>query len=252
MRGRMSGWRVGVCGALGLAALPASVAPAAAQTVGTAFGPTVNRGDRNGEYRIAVVPEEDGEPTRVTQRIHIQQALNDTVRLRGIVQGSDGETGDFEFRFFQAELLWQTVEETPQGYASGLRLDARVNEGDDRAHQLGFNWIHQWSFGDGWRVRALALFDVEAGARAREGVDLETRFVLSRKLDNGLRVGVESYNDFGNTDRGLGSFSDQGHAVGPVISGSLGGGINWFAGPLFGVSDGADTIDVRLHLARAF
>lgn len=248
----MTGWRVTLCGAVGLAALPASLAPATAQTVGTAFGPVVDAGDRSADYRIALVPEEGDQDTAITQRIHVQQALNDTVRLRGILQGSDGDTGAFEFSFFQAELLWQTVEETAGGYSSGFRFDARVNEGDDRAHQLGLNWIHQWSLGEGWRVRALALVDVEAGARARDGIDLETRFQISRRLQNGLRVGVESYNDFGNTDRGLGSFRDQSHAVGPVIGGALGGGVEWFAGPLFGLSDGADDLDLRLHIGRAF
>ena len=74
------------------------LAPAAlAQNVGGVFGPGVRDGDRSAEYRGAFVPEEDGRDSRSVHRLHYQYALNDSVRLRGVVQGSDVNSSSLEY-----------------------------------------------------------------------------------------------------------------------------------------------------------
>lgn len=239
-------------GAVLAGGLALCAAPAAAQTVGSVFGPEVNEGDRAAEWRSAFAPGEDGEDDRHAHRLHYEQALNGSVRLRGIVQGSTGDRDELEFNFVQAELLWQTVERTPGGYSSAFRFDARLNEGDDRANQLGVNWTNQWVFGEGWRLRGLVLLDADVGERARDGLFVETRLGLTRRLDNGLRIGVHSHNDYGNTDAGFGSFEEQEHRLGPVVSGSFGEGWSWFFGSLFGLSDAADDVDLQLRIGRDF
>lgn len=226
--------------------------PATAQTVGGVFGPEVDAGERSWEWRSAFVPGEDGADDSHTHRLHYQQALNGSVRLRGIVQGSTGDRDRLEFNFVQAELLWQTVERTEGGYSSAFRFDARLNEGDDRSHQLGANWVHQWVFGEGWRIRGLVLLDADVGARARDGLFVETRLGLSRRLENGLRVGITSFNDYGNSDAGFGSFDEQEHRLGPVFSGGFDEGWSWYAGALLGLSDGADDVDLQVRLTRDF
>lgn len=235
--------------------LGAGAMSAHAQNVSSVFGPGVDPGERAIQYRLGIEPGEDGGDTEYAHRFHGQYALNDAVRLRAITQVSSGDTGDgdLEFDYVQGELLWQYQESGADGYAAGFRFDYRLNEGDDRADQIGANWTHQWALANDWRFRAILLLDVDVGEGARDGLFVESRMSLTRKLDNGLRIGLDSFNDYGDTDSGFGSFQDQGHQLGPVISGDLGGtGWEWFFGPLFGLSDGAPDTDIQLRLGRAF
>ncbi|MEO0466442.1 MAG: hypothetical protein AAF216_07845 [Pseudomonadota bacterium] len=225
---------------------------AAAQTVGSVFGPGVNADDRQWEYRIGIAPDEgDNGDAAINQRLHYQHALNDSVRLRGIVQGANSNDGDWEFRFVQGELVWQVIEKTPRGHQGGFRFDFRLNEGDDGANQFGLNWTSQLDLDNGWRLRGLILLDADVGDRARDGVFIETRMAASRKLENGLRISLDSFNIYGNSDAGFGNFNDQQHQLGPSVSGPIGtDGWGWFAGALFGVSDGADETNFQFRLTK--
>lgn len=223
---------------------------ASAQTTGTVFGPDVNADDREFEYRIAAgYPDSDGKAD-FAHRIHYQQALNDTLRWRALASWSDGAGADFEFDHVQAELVWQLVERTPGGYSTALRFDGRIAEGDDVPHEIGVNWTNQWRLNEEWRVRALLLFDRDVGPRSDDDWIMETRASVYRSLDNGLSVGLESFNEFGGVDAGFGGFDDQAHQLGPVVSGDLVAGVEWSGGVLFGLSDGADDLDFMLRLTR--
>lgn len=230
-------------------ALTASGA-AAAQTTGTVFGPETAPGDREIEYRIAAGFAEAGGDAALAHRFHYQQAMGEALRWRAIIAWDDPAGGDFELDHVQAELLWQIVERTPGGFSSGLRFDARVSEGDDVPHEIGVNWTSQWVLGGGWRARALLLLDRDVGPRANDDWIVETRASLYRSLDNGLALGIESFNEFGGIDAGFGGFDDQSHQLGPVVSGDLAFGVEWSAGVLFGLSDGADDQDLMLRLTR--
>lgn len=238
-------------GAIGVWVLSASMSLAAAQSVSGVFGPTVNADNRELEYRLGLAQDANDDWASVS-RLHYQQGLNDTFRLRGVIQFSDPGDGPAEFRFFQAELLWQTVEQTEAGYSAAFRLDARLAEGDDGAHRLGVNWVHQWVFGGGWRARAIALTSHEVGSNARDGFNLAFRTSLSRRLGNGVRLSLEQYATLGNTDRGLGRFDEQRHTIGPALSGSFSDAWGWYLSTQFGVSDAAADTDFKVRLTRGF
>ena len=220
-----------------------------AQTTGTVFGPETSAGDREVEYRIAAGVEESGSDASLAHRLHYQQAINDSLRWRAIISWTDPAGGDFELDHVQGELLWQIIERTPGGFSSGLRFDARLSEGDDVPHEIGVNLTNQWVAGD-WRVRALVLFDRDVGPQSNDDWILETRASLYRSLDNGLSLGLESFNEFGGLDEGFGGFDDQSHQLGPVVSGDLAFGVEWSAGVLFGLSF-AGVIGTVYHLGGA-
>ena len=224
---------------------------AAAQSVAGVFGPTVNADNRELELRIGAAQDANDDWSTVS-RLHYQRGLNDTFRLRGLVQFADPGDGPAEFKFFQAELLWQTVEQTQSGYSAAFRLDARIAEGDDGANRLGVNWVHQWKLGDGWQVRAIGLVSREVGSNARDGVNLAFRSGISRRMANGLKLGFEQYSSLGNTDSGLGGFDDQKHTAGPTISGPLNEHWGWYLGVQFGLSEAANDEDFKFRLTRRF
>ena len=221
---------------------------AAAQTTGTVFGPDVDADEREFSYRVAAEYEDAGGEAGFAHRIHYQQAINGALRWRALASWSDPAGGDFEFDHVQGELVWQLVERTPAGYSTALRFDARLAE--EAPHEIGVNWTNQWIIAEGWRARGLVLFDRDVGDGANEDWILETRASLYRSLGNGLSLGVESFNEFGGLDAGFGGFDDQSHQIGPVLSGDLIKGVEWSAGVLFGLSDGAADQDVMLRLSR--
>lgn len=228
----------------------AAASSASAQNVSSVFSPVIDSDDHEMEFRAGF--NVDGDTSEAAYRLHYQRALNDAVRLRAIVGYADPAGGDLEPTYLQGELQWQFVEAGETGWASALRTDVRINEGDDRSHQLGVNWTNQWQLENGLRIRAIALFDTDFGDRARDGVFFETRTSFSRKLDNGLRIGFETFSDFGDTDSGFGGFDDQAHSIGPALEGGFNDQWSWYAGVQLGVSDGANDQDVQLRVTRGF
>ena len=222
-----------------------------AQTTSGVHGPSVSAEDRSFEYRSAFSPGEDGGMDRFSHRLHYQHSLNDSFRLRGIVSGSNRELGDLEFTHIQGELLWQFVENRDHGWDSGIRFEARLSDGDDSPSRVGINWTNQVGFGDGWRLRGLIQSTVDVGERRRDGATIETRASLTRKLENGVRLGTELFNSYGRTTS-LGSFQSQSHRIGPVVSFNLTEDWALAARALVGISDGARDLDFGLWLNRSF
>lgn len=222
-----------------------------AQTVGGVFGPTVNANEQEAELRMALVLDENTKQGTIA-RLHYQSAFDDRFRWRGVLQLADLPGRDFEVRHVQLELLWQTVKRTEGGYESGIRFDVRATPQDDRAERLGANWIHQWRFGEGWRVRAIARANVEVGPAANDGINLGFRSSLTRRLDNGVRYGLENFSRLGNTDSGLGRFGDQRHTVGPVVRGPLNDAWEWYTSVQVGLTERSDAQTWQFRLTRTF
>lgn len=226
-----------------------SSASALAQTTSSVSGPEITAGEREVAYRVAAGVGETVDDAAFAHRIHYQQAVSDQLRWRLRAAWRDPEGGDLDLDHLQAELHWQIIERTPGGYSSGLRFTARSVLRDGRADRVGTSWTNQWALQDRWRVRAMVSVDREIGPDARDDWLVETRASLYRSLENGLSLGVESFNDFGGLEAGFGSFNDQSHQIGPVVSGDLAAGVEWSAGVLFGLSDGADDQDLMLRLS---
>lgn len=223
-----------------------------AQSVGGVFGPNIKEGDRTAEYRLALAPANNSDDVIFVHRVHYQQAFNESWRARGVVQLADNQAGGHDFNFFQAELQWQFLEENSWGLSSALRLDGRVTDEDDGADLISFNSTTQWNIDDDWRATAVILVARELGNNARDGINLETRASLTRKLGNTYRLGIESFNVIGNSDGGFAPANLQRHSLGPVGTASLGDGWSILGGVLFGVSDGAADTDVRFWVTKSF
>jgi len=173
-----------------------------AQNTGGVFGPTVNQGHKSLQYRGAINPDNNFGETGFAQRLHYQQAIN----------------GDFMWRILG--LFWE-LSGNDDKHKTGLRFDARLR-GDNRAEQLGLNWMNQFNFDGGWSARA-----------------------------SGHTLGVELYNNYGNTGN-IRSFNEQSHTIGPFISTSIAEKTSVFAGPLFGLSEAAPDLEARIWITQGF
>ena len=226
------------------------IAPnAMAQNTGGVFPIQVNEGHRSLQYRAAIDPDNAQDEFGFAQRLHYQQAINGDFMWRIVGQTQKTESSDFDFSFLQAELFWEMSDDEDQ-HKTGLRFDARLTDGD-RAEQLGVNWVNQFNFDNGWHARALVLSSVQIGDTAADGINLQTRARVGKKLENGPLIGVEMYNNYGRTSD-FGSFDEQSHTIGPFISTPIGNKVSRFAGPLFGFSSAAPDVEARLWLTKSF
>ncbi|XBQ14915.1 MAG: hypothetical protein ABL308_08045 [Oceanicaulis sp.] len=225
---------------------------ALAQTVSSVSGPDIKAGERELEYRLGAAFGETVDDAAFAHRVHYQQAINERLRWRVRGLWRDPSGAGITLDHVQGELHLQLIEPTPSGYSSGLRFNARAAVRDGAPDELGVTWLHQWRLDESWRVRAMASVDRELGAGASDDWFLEARASVYRSFGDGFALGVESFNDFGAMGVSFGSFDDQSHQLGPVVSGEIdAAGLEWSVGVLFGLSDGADDQDLMLRLERA-
>ena len=147
----------------------------------------------------------------------------------------------------QAELFWQLTDDK-EDYQTGLRFDARIRD-EGRAEQLGLNWMNQWKSSDAWSARFLTLTALQLGNNAADGLNIQTRGRVTYKTESKVTLGVELYNNFGNTGN-IGGFDDQSHAIGPIVSLPIDKDLSIFAGTLHGISDAAPDTEFRLWVTK--
>lgn len=218
-----------------------------AQNTGAVFSPVVTAGHKSIQYRAAVDPDNQLGKTGFAQRLHYQQSIDGDLMWRVIGQTRKTRDSDVDFDFVQAELFWD-MSEDGQNYRTGMRFDVRVRDGD-RPDQLGVNWMNQFHYNNGWSARALLLGAVEVGSNSADGVNVQTRWQLAKRLEGDRSLGVEMFNNYGNTDD-IGSFDEQSHTVGPIYSMPLNTDWAVFTGVLWGLSNSAPDTELRVWLTR--
>ena len=228
----------------------AVAAPARAQFTGGVFGPVVKEGASAVEYRASLDPDGPGGGTDLAQRVHYQTSLSDRFQLRGVVASRTVDEDKLDYDFLQAELTWQV---TPDGrrYQTGFRFDARTRD-ENRAEQIGVNWMNQYSFANGWQGRALLLSAVQVADTSSDDIALSARFQLSNTLDSGQTIGLQAYSDLGTTGR-IRAFKRVSNTAGPFVAFPLGDdGVYLRTGALFGLSDSARDAQLRVWLGKNF
>lgn len=231
-------------------ALLAGGAPAMAQNVAGAPSPVIKPGERAFGYRIAYGVADDGAPSSIAHRLHYDHAVTGNLRLRvaGTVRDRDGAAPDFAN--VAVEARWQVASRVTRGFDAGLIVNLAVPTSPGAPERLRFGLPVSVDIGEDWQVRAVAFTGVELGDNARDGALMETRFEATRRV-GGLRVGAQMFSDY-NTTAAPGGFDEQRHQLGFVAKGELLPRLKYETGALFGVSDAAADIDLRLFLSYGF
>lgn len=211
------------------------------------FPPMVEPGHQSFEYRAAVDPDNRADEVGFVQRLHYQASINTDFMWRIIGQTRKTIDTDFDFDFVQAELFWDLGEDN-QNYRTGLRFDIRLRE-NDRANQVGLNWMSQYNFDENWHARAVLMASFEAGENAVDGITMQTRWQLAKGLESGQMLGVELYNNYGNMGDNRG-FGEQNHSIGPIFVTPLAADWSVFSSALFGISDGAADAEFKFWLTK--
>lgn len=228
----------------------AASAPAMAQNLSGVPSPVIKPGERAFGYRIAYDVADDGAPASIAHRLHYDHAVTGNLRLRlaGSVRDRDGHAMDFAN--VAAEARWQFASHATRGFDAGLIVNLAVPTSPGAPERMRFGLPVSIDFGEDWQVRAIAFTGAEFGDSARDGALMETRFEATRRV-GGRRVGAQMFSDY-NTTAAPGRFDDQRHQLGFVVKGELLPRLNYESGALFGVSDAAADVDLRLFLNYGF
>lgn len=222
---------------------------AEAQQTGGVFGPNITPDSQAVEFRVAFAPSDDGQPDAIASRFHYQATATDTLRFRAVVQGRGAPADQFDFDFVQFEAQWQFRNAEEHGWTSALRLDLQL--ADERRDLLGLNWTSDFKLSEKLTFRQVLLTAVQLGDQAQDGLFLQTRSALLYKISQNYSLQLQSFNLYGSTEN-IPEFDRQNHGVGPALSGKIGNGWAFEASALFGVSDAASDVDLRLFLVRNF
>lgn len=235
---------------LSMAALPLLAWSASATALNTTsvFSPDVRAGSQAAEYRLSFVPQSGDDA--IAHRLHYQRAWSEDWRWRFIGLLSDRGADDLEYRYMRLELQNQFLSDEVGDWDAAVRYEFQIADNDDRPSRVRVAFTAKRDLDARWQIRGNFLTGREFGAESGEGYLLETRAQITRAVGD-YRLGIESFNDFNDT-QDVGGFDDQAHQIGPVLKGRFGGGWKFLLSGLFGVSDGADDHDIRLHLTRGF
>lgn len=223
--------------------------PAAAQNTGGVIPPFVNEGNRSLHTRVAIDPDNAQGERSVATRLHYLHSFNDD--LKGVLFMGSRQTAesDLDFDYLHAGLFID-LGENGQKFRNGVRFDIRVRDGS-RPNHVGALWLGQYYFDNGWTARMNVLSSVQFGDRANDGLNLQTRAQLAKRLESGDGIGLEMYSFYGSTDN-LGNFNSQNHAVGPTYTKVIDSNWSLFSSLLLGVSESAPDTQWRFWLIRSF
>lgn len=141
-----------------------------AQNTGGVYPPGFGPDHQSIQYRLTV----DADNGDWASRLHYQKSISDRLLWRVVGQVRKTANRDPDFDYVQGELFWDISDQQSQ-YHSGFRFDARFRDGN-RPNQLGFNWMNQWKFEDGWRLRLDGLSTVQYGNNKNDEVILMRSF----------------------------------------------------------------------------
>lgn len=223
---------------------------AAANNTSGVFGPVVNIDDHGIQYRTAAIFDgSGGDDFDWGQRFHYEKSVSGSLRLRGIIATRETASTEIDFDFARIEAVLQVTPDD-QDYQSGVRFEGRLR-GDGRADEVRVNWINQWSLGEGWRARAIMMNTYQVAQRTNDELQFAGRFGLSRKIPSGIRLGVHSFVDFGDTD-GIRVLNGNDAEIGPFVSFDLTDSVDVYLGTLHGLTDSSDDNQLRLFVGKSF
>lgn len=229
---------------LGILLILLSAVPAVAQNTGGVFPPGFGDDHETAQYRIAV----NTDTNRFAQRLHYQKSI-DSKRLWRVVGGTrETDSSDFDFDFVGAELFWE-LSETTDRWRKGFRFDGIIR-GEDRPEQINVNYMNQWTFEDGWSARLIGLSSLQFGDNKRDGILLQPRAQLAKRVADGPVLGLEYYGSLGSTEDI--SMKRNRQTIGPFISTKLVGKTSILAGAQFGLNNASADADLRLWITQGF
>jgi len=226
--------------------------PAIAGTVSSVGSPKVKKGATKIEARFGYsdADNESSQDNRIRFRQQIDHGFTDYYAARIVVQQDDRKGDNFEHNSIRLSNRFHILEASDHGFDLGARIEYTHVDGDKTPSSITTGAYQLIPFGE-YEIRMNQLFSHDVGEDADDGVGAELRFQITRAISDTHKLGIESFNDFGNLTE-LSGYSAQQHEIGPVLKGKLGNGYAYETGYRAGISEGAANHNVKFFLSKSF
>ena len=209
--------------------------------------PGVNAGKGVAEYRIGIDFADEEHRQNVSEYLHVDYGLNDTLALR--LAGSARKRGsdDLEYTATQAEARIQLFENETAGWDGALRLSYQLADGDDKPDALGVAWLAQHKVA-AFRLTYNLTLSHQLGEDRADGVLGDVRWQATAPLpDTPLQLGLEGFHTLGELGDMQG-WNTQQHRIGPVLKGKFTDDVGFQLGYLTAISAAAPEQAVKLFV----
>ncbi len=242
-------------GVIGAAAIGIQAGTAfAASPVGNVGTAKATEGAFSAEIRTGYTddPDSDSLDGRLLVRQHVDYGVTDWYAVRVVTAQRRNDGGEYDYTSTTFENRVQLFEADRDGFDGGFRVIYVHRDGDDTPNEIDVRLMAMGSLGEHYSWRHNTVLEHDVGANASDGVALEFRNQITRKLDltlpgvSSVSAGIEMFNDFGRL-RDTGGFDEADHQFGPVAKANFSNGVYVQAGYRAGLSE-----DAPNHLAKVF
>lgn len=229
-----------------------SVQTSYAGTTSSVGSPNVKKGETEIEFRVGFTEDDDNssQDERLRLRQQIDHGFTDWYAGRIVLFQDDRKGNSFEHNSIRLSNRFHLLKADDYGFDFGARFEYTHADGDKKPSDALIGFYERIRFND-YDLRLNQLFTHDVGEDANNGVNLELRFQLTKKIADNHRFGIESFNDFGNLTE-LSGFDDQDHDFGPVLKGKLFDRFDYETGYRYGLSDDAGDHNFKLFISQSF
>lgn len=230
-------------------ALPMSAQAGTVSSVGSAG---VTKGKTAVQIRVGFsdADETSSQDQRIRYRQQIDHGFTDWYAGRIVLQQDDRKGDNFEHGSIRLSNRFHLMKAEDHGFDLGARIEYTHVDGDKTPSNALIGFYQLIPLND-YEIRFNELFSHEVGEDSDDGVGAEFRAQLTRKISDTHKIGLESFNDFGNLTA-LSGYSSQQHEVGPIIKGKFGNGYSYETGYRAGISAGAANHNFKFFIGRSF
>lgn len=223
-----------------------------AGTVSSVGSPKVTKGKTKVEARFgyADADKDSSQDQRIRFRQQIDHGFTDWYAARIVVQQDDRKGDSFEHSSIRLSNRFHILETKDNGFDLGARIEYTHVDGDKTPSSITTGAYQLIPYGE-YEIRMNQLLSHDVGKDSNDGVAAELRFQVTRAFSDTHRLGLESFNDFGNLTE-LSGYSNQQHEIGPVLKGKIGNGFAYETGYRAGVSKSAANHNVKFFLSKSF
>ena len=223
-----------------------------ASTISSVGGADVKKGKVSTGLRFGYSQDDEGssQDNRLRSRVHVDYGLTDYYAARLVFSVDKRNADGIEADTLGIENRFHLLKSEEHGFDLGLRLNYSHKDGDKKPDTASVRVYQQVPINK-WTIRFNEIFNHEVGEDSTGGIAFEMRSQAVYKVSDNLRVGLESFNDFGKLNE-VSGYSAQEHEIGPVLKGKLGNGIGYEVGYRAGISDAAANHNMKLFFSKSF
>lgn len=222
-----------------------------ASTTGGVSSAKVTEGALSTEFRVGYSAGDDqsSQDQRLRTREHIDYGFTPWYALRLIVAQDKRKGDSFEHDNIEFLNRFYLLQAKDYGFDFGMRLSYQLKDGDKKPDSAEVQLIEVVPV-DGFELRLNQKFSHDVGQGSSGGVGFEHRAQATFKISDTQRLGIESYNDFGDL-RDVSSIDGQSHTIGPVLKGKF-MGVGYETGYRAGIAKGSIEHSFKLFLSKSF